>query len=76
MWRLGHWLPEPARVSAIDDAEVRGREISLGLSQGAPFLLEPTGGPDRDVLAFFSSATFGLLSEQTQLSYAKDLRLF
>lgn len=76
MWRLGRWLPEPARVSAIDDGAVRGRELSLGLSQGAPFLLDPTGGPDTDVLAFFSSATFGLLSEQTQLSYAKDLRLF
>ena len=76
MWRLGRWLPESARVSAIDDGEVRRRELSLGLSQGSPFLLEPTGWPDVDVLAFFSSATFGLLSEQTQLSYAKDLRLF
>ena len=76
MWRLGRWLPESAPVSAIDDGEVRRRELSLGLSQGSPFLLEPTGWPDVDVLAFFSSATFGLLSEQTQLSYAKDLRLF
>lgn len=52
------------------------RERSVGLSPRQPFLLRPDGAPDPDVLAFFASASYRLLSEQTQLSYAKDLRLF
>lgn len=51
------------------------RERSAGLAPGQPFLLRPDGAADADVLAFFASATYKLLSEQTQLSYAKDLRL-
>lgn len=52
------------------------RERSLGLLPGQPFLLRPDGAPDVDVLAFFASSSFKLLSEQTRISYAKDLRLF
>lgn len=52
------------------------REQSLGLLTSQPFLLRPDGAPDVDVLAFFASSSFKLLSEQTRLSYAKDLRLF
>lgn len=46
------------------------------MSRGLPFLLRPDGTADPDVLAFFASSTFKLLSDQTQLSYAKDLRFF
>lgn len=60
----------------MDAAQLVIRERSLGLSPGQPFLLRPDGAPDPDVLAFFASASYKLLSEQTQLSYAKDLRLF
>lgn len=77
MWRLGRSLPErggrPVRglqASLID------RERRLGLRPGQPFLLRPDGAADVEVLAFFASASFGLLSEQSQLSYAKDLRYF
>lgn len=52
------------------------RERSLGLLPSQPFLLRPDGAPDVDVLSFFASSSFKLLSEQTRLSYAKDLRLF
>ncbi len=52
------------------------RERHLGLLPGHPFLLRPDGSADVDVLAFFASSSFKLLSEQTRLSYAKDLRLF
>ena len=55
---------------------MRKREVELGLRPGQPFLLAPDGAPDTDVLAYFFSPSFGLLSEQSQLSYAKDLRLF
>lgn len=41
-----------------------------------PFLLRPDGSADVDVLSFFYSSSFGLLSDQTQLSYAKDVRLY
>lgn len=41
-----------------------------------PFLLRPDGSADVDVLSFFYSSSFGLLSEQTQWSYAKDVRLY
>jgi len=82
MWRLGRSLPE-GDVAARVEVERRtlaqsllARERSLGLLPGQPFLLRPDGEPDVDVLAFFTSPNFKLLSEQTRLSYAKDLRLF
>jgi len=56
--------------------ELVARQRSAGFGPGQPFLLRPDGAPDVDVLAFFTSGTYKLLSEQTQLSYAKDLRLF
>jgi hypothetical protein len=78
MWRLGRSLPE--RVgrgeASRGEAELIGRERALGLRPGQPFLLRPDGVPDVDVLGYFASPSFGLLSDQTQLSYAKDLRLF
>ncbi len=52
------------------------RERSLGFLPGSPFLLRPDGSPDPDVLLFFASSSFRLLSEQSGVSYAKDLRLF
>ena len=77
MWRLGRSLPERATtLPLVGEASVREREAALGLRPGQPFLLQPDGGPDSDVLAYFFSPSFGLLSDQTQLSYAKDLRLF
>lgn len=82
MWRLGRSLPErdatvPGGVGRVAVAEsLVMRERSLGLLPGQPFLLRPDGTPDADVLGFFASSTFKLLSEQTRLSYAKDLRLF
>lgn len=82
MWRLGRSLPEgdvAARVEVGRVAQAQSlaeRERSLGLLPGLPFLLRPDGEPDVDVLAFFASSSFKLLSEQTRLSYAKDLRLF
>lgn len=63
-------------MRAPETAELVVRERSAGLGPGQPFLLRPDGGPDVDVLAFFASASYKLLSEQTQLSYAKDLRIF
>lgn len=81
MWRLGRSLPEEhprqlgsARVGLAE--ELRVRERALGLLPGSPFLLRPDGAADAEVVAFFASSTFKLLSDQTQLSYAKDLRLF
>lgn len=81
MWRLGRSLPErEARmVSQTRTSLLEGlgaRERHLGLLPGHPFLLRPDGSADVDVLAFFASSSFKLLSEQTRLSYAKDLRLF
>lgn len=75
MWRLGRSLPEGQRVEDSSGAALVLRERSAGLAPGQPFLLRPDGAADADVLAFFASATYKLLSEQTQLSYAKDLRL-
>jgi hypothetical protein len=78
MWRLGRSLPERTvgRPEGGRRGVVRKREVALGLRPGQPFLLPPDGAPDLDVLAYFFSPSFGLLSEQSQLSYAKDLRLF
>ena len=77
MWRLGRSLPERATtLPLVGEASIREREAALGLRPGQPFLLQPDGSPDPDVLAYFFSPSFGLLSDQTQLSYAKDLRLF
>lgn len=76
MWRLGRSLPEQHGADDLDTAQLVIRERSVGLIPGQPFLLRPDGAPDPDVLAFFASASYKLLSEQTQLSYAKDLRLF
>lgn len=77
MWRLGRSLPDKQRVEGGSIAAgLAHRERSAGLAPGQPFLLRPDGTPDIDVLAFFVSASYKLLSEQTQLSYAKDLRLF
>jgi len=81
MWRLGRSLREerPDHLSSArpDLAEsLASRERALGLLPGNPFLLRPDGAADPDVIAFFASSTFKLLSDQTQLSYAKDLRLF
>lgn len=78
MWRLGRSLPERTvgTPKVVGEASVRKREVELGLRPGQPFLLAPDGAPDTDVLAYFFSPSFGLLSEQSQLSYAKDLRLF
>ena len=78
MWRLGRSLPSGVSTGSggLGEAAVRAREVSLGLSPGQPFLLRPDGEADVDVLAYFFSSSFGLLSEQTQLSYAKDLRIF
>ena len=78
MWRLGAWLPNRTREAADQEAEsdLRAREVALGLDRGAPFLLAPDGSPDDDVLSYFASASFKLLSTQTRESYAKDLRLF
>lgn len=63
----------------MDDVAARAlaaRERDVGMIPGQPFLLRPDGAADTDVLAFFTSSSFKLLSEQTQLSYAKDLRIF
>lgn len=76
MGRLGRSLLEGQRVGGAGAAELAVRERSAGLGPGQPFLLRPDGAPDVDVLAFFASASFKLLSELTQSSYAKDLRLF
>lgn len=78
MWRLGAWLPDGVRPRAdgVAESELRQREAALGLDRGAPFLLAPDGAPDVDVLAYFASSTFKLLSAQTRESYAKDLRLY
>ena len=78
MWRLGRSLPERTvgAPKVVGEESLRKREVALGLRPGQPFLLPPDGGPDLDVLAYFFSPSFGLLSEQSQLSYAKDLRLF
>jgi len=82
MWRLGRSLPEgdvaaQVKMGGVARAQsLAQRERSLGLLPGQPFLLRPDGAPDIDVLAFFASSSFKLLSEQTRLSYAKDLRLF
>jgi len=77
VWRLGRSLPERSpTLPLVGEASVREREAALGLRPGQPFLLQPDGSPDPDVLAYFFSPSFGLLSDQTQLSYAKDLRLF
>lgn len=82
MWRLGRSLPEGRTATRVEAGRVVlaeslvMRERSLGLLPGQPFLLRPDGAPDVDVLAFFASSSFRLLSEQTRLSYAKDLRLF
>ena len=51
------------------------RERQLGIVEGQPFLLRPDGWPDRDVLAYFASASFRRLALQTQLSYASDLKV-
>lgn len=81
MWRLGRSLPEH-EVRTVPENRgwlIEGlgtRERHLGLLPGHPFLLRPDGSADADVLAFFASSSFKLLSEQTRLSYAKDLRLF
>ncbi len=82
MWRLGRSLPEGDVSARVEVGRVAlaqslvARERSLGLLPGQPFLLRPDGEPDVDVLAFFASSSFKLLSDQTRLSYAKDLRLF
>ena len=78
MWRLGRSLPERTvgAPKVVGEESLRKREVALGLRPGQPFLLPPDGGPDLDVLAYFFSPSFGLLSEQSQLSYAKDLPLF
>lgn len=75
MWRLGRSLPE-ARAVGSDTSSLVRRERAVGLASGQPFVLRPDGAADVDVLAFFASSSYKLLSEQTQLSYAKDLRLF
>ncbi len=82
MWRLGRSLPEGGVTMRVGASSVvlaqslAAREQALGLLPSGPFLLCPDGTPDVDVLAFFASSSFKLLSEQTRLSYAKDLRLF
>lgn len=82
MWRLGRSLPEGGVAMRVEAGSVAlaqslaAREQALGLLPSGPFLLRPDGTPDVDVLAFFASSSFKLLSEQTRLSYAKDLRLF
>lgn len=48
----------------------------MGVDRDGPFLLTPDGSPDIDVLSYFASPTFKLLSAQTRDSYAKDLRLY
>ena len=77
MWRLGRSLPtrRAAPTSAVEDS-LAARERAVGLQPDQPFLLRPDGSADMDVLAFFTSSRFKLLSEQTQESYAKDLRMF
>lgn len=76
MWRLGRSSPEALNVDGAPLIAMVNRERAVGLAPEQPFLLRPDGAADVDVLAFFTSASFKLLSEQTQLSYAKDLRLF
>ena len=77
LWRLGRSLPtrRAAPTSAVEDS-LAARERAVGLQPDQPFLLRPDGSADMDVLAFFTSSRFKLLSEQTQESYAKDLRMF
>jgi len=82
MWRLGRSLHEGRTTGRAEAGRVvragslARREQSLGLLPSQPFLLRPDGAADVDVLAFFASSSFKLLSEQTRVSYAKDLRLF
>ena len=78
MWRLGRSLPERLGRgnTSLGEVDLIGRERALGLRDGQPFLLRPDGAADVDVLKYFASPSFGLLADQTQLSYAKDLRLF
>ena len=63
----------PSLLGAWDDLAERERD--LGIAPGQPFLLPPSGWPDRDVLAFFNSASFRWLALQTQISYATDLKV-
>lgn len=80
MWRLGRALPD-GEAEAYGHAwspQIEGladRERRVGLLPGLPFLLRPDGSVDADVLAFFVSPSFKLLTEQTRICYAKDLRL-
>ena len=60
-------------LGAWDDLAERERD--LGIAPGQPFLLPPGGWPDRDVLAFFNSASFRRLALQTQIAYATDLKV-
>jgi len=76
MWRLGRSLLEEESMGDVAAVALAARERDVGMAPGQPFLLRPDGAADTDVLAFFTSSSFKMLSEQTQLSYAKDLRMF
>lgn len=52
------------------------READLGIHAGQPILLPPSGRPDKRVIQYLNSASFRRLSQQTQLSYAKDLKIY
>ncbi len=61
---LEHW----------DDLELRER--ALGIQPGQPFLLGPGGRPDADVLRYLNSGAFRRLADQSQRSYAIDLKVY
>ena len=66
--------PRSPLLEYWDDLEARER--ALGIQAGQPFLLSPSGRPDIDVVKYLNSGTFRRLANQSQRSYAIDLKVY
>lgn len=56
--------------------DLESREHILGVGVGQPILLSPSGRPDRDVFRYLNSISFRMLSDQSQRSYATDMKVY
>lgn len=72
-----HLRPVPGTSSPLLEGwtDLEARETDLGIPDGQPFLLKPDGSPDVAVLAYLNSSSFRNLAAESQLSYAKDLKV-
>lgn len=77
-WRV-HWVRTirvPAASDIWSESELNRRERDARIRPGSPFMQRPDGSTDGEMTAYFRSAPFSRLAEESKRSYASDYRTF